>query len=108
MTLWWFSFSMASLSCASALVALWCWYRVRKLLEGASVRSLAQLSNEVAELMFVFESLQAQHKRLNARVGMREARAKLENVDAGGGSGSQEVDRQKLKEIARARGFKVS
>jgi hypothetical protein len=103
---------LASLSCVLAALGLWCLYRARKLLEGASVRSLSTLSNEVAELLYQFESLQAQHKRLASRVGMREVRHRKESgdeeTDGGGPVGEKLLPRAKLKEVARARGFKVS
>lgn len=109
---WLFTFSMASLSCVSMGVAIWCLCRVRKLLSGASTRSLASLSVEIAELNSAFESLLAGHKKLAARVGMREVRERRAE-----GPGPDPVTatvaetplpRAKLKEIARARGFRVS
>lgn len=105
------SFLLVSLSCTAAAAAIWCCVHVRKLLRGASIRSLQQLSSEVAELTFVCESLQAQHKRLNARVGMREARAKLEEQPSESPTssvGDKILPRSELKAIARAQGFKVS
>lgn len=105
-----FNFSLVSLSCIAAAAAIWCCVHVRNRLRGASTRSLQRLSSEVAELTYVCESLQAQLKRLNARVGMREARAKLEEQPPDSESPTSDVGekilpRSKLKAIARARGL---
>lgn len=103
---------MASLSCIAAALAVWSFVRVRKLLQGASTRSLAQLSSEVAELTSASESLLAQHRRLSARVGMREVRQRREEEreqqppDAD--IGEKIIPKKQLKEIARARGYKLT
>lgn len=86
--------------------SIWCFLRYRKLLRDASSRSLAQLNAEVAELTYSFESLRAQHKRLNARVGMREARATLEQQPGDSSSLAEKpLPRAQLREVARARGL---
>jgi hypothetical protein len=112
MTLQLSCFILASLSCAAATVAVLSLFRVRKRLHGVSARSLAQLSSEVAELTSALESLLGQQRRLAARVGMREVRQRRETadetVDDGGPVGEKILPKHKLKEIARARGFKVS
>lgn len=105
-------FILASLSCCVALAAIWYCVRVRKLLAGASVRSLALLSTEVAELVSACELLSAQQRRLSARVGMREARERgqeLREADAESAPtrGSREERLSKLREIARAKGFRL-
>lgn len=107
-----FSSILASLSCAAALVALWSLFRVRKLLAGASARSLSTLSSEVAELTFASESMQAQVKRLASRVGMREVRHRGEeqreaDTESAPGRGSREERLTKLREIARGKGFRL-
>lgn len=110
---WLSSFMWASLSCAAAVTAAYCWFRVRKLLQSASARSLAQLNSEVAELMCCVESMQAQQKKLSARVGMREVRERRaeEHTPVSNGEtaplGETKVPRDKLREIARARGFNI-
>lgn len=107
---WLFSSILASLSFAAAAVSLWCSFRVLRALRGASLRSLATLSMEVAELTCVSESHAGQIKRLSARVGMREVRQRREDQGETGSEslGDKHLDRAKLKEIARARGFKLS
>lgn len=109
--LWLFSSILASCVLLALAGSIWCFRQCRKLLQGASSRSLQQLNEAVSELTYSFESLQAQHRRLNARVGMREARAKAEEPPAADDSsslGDKRRIREKLKEVARARGFKVS
>ena len=71
---------LTSLSCIGAMAAIWSYVRVRKLLAGASARSLAELSSEVAELTSASELLSRQQRRLSQRVGMREARHKGEEL----------------------------
>lgn len=110
---WLFSLSLASLSCAVLGISLYTWSRARKLLHGASSRSLAQLSTALDDATFRLESLEAQHKALRSRVSMREVRSRREDQPSNSGSptssvADQVVDRDKLKEIARARGFNVS
>lgn len=110
---WLFSFAPMSLSFLSLAVAIWCYVRVRKLLVGASARSIAQLSSEVAELLSAFESLSASHRKLGARVGMREVRQRGEEMREAARTttkdlGTAPIPKSELKEIARARGFKVS
>lgn len=110
--LWLSCFILASLSCCVGMAAIWYCGRVRKLLAGASVRSLAQLSTEVAELTSAYESLTSQQRRLSARVGMREARHKGEELrEAEEGTaparGSREEKLARLREIARSKGFKL-
>lgn len=105
-------FTLASLSCIGATAAIWCFVRVRKLLAGASARSLAELSNEVAELTSACELLSRQQRRLSARVGMREARHKGEEMreadaETAPTRGSREDRLSKLREIARAKGFRL-
>lgn len=107
-----FSSILASLSCVAALAAIWCWWRVRKLLAGASARSLTTLSDEVAELTYASESMRSQVKRLAARVGMREVRHRGEELreadtETAPVRGSREERLNKLREIARAKGFRL-
>lgn len=109
----WLSCSiLASLSFIGATAAIWFCVRVRKQLAGASVRSLALLSTEVAELTSAFESLSAQQRKLSARVGMREVRQRGEqlrddDIESGPARGSREERLNKLREIARAKGFRL-
>jgi hypothetical protein len=102
-------FILTSLSCCVATAAIWYCGRVRKLLRGASVRSLAQLSTEVAELTSAFESLSAQQRKLSARVGMREVRERVgREKDDDPQPGDDRVARlNKLREIARGKGFRL-
>jgi hypothetical protein len=106
------SFILASLSCIVAAAAIWYCARVRKRLAGASVRSLAQLSSEVAELSSACELLSQQQRRLSQRVGMREVRHKGEEIrevddDSAPARGSREARLAKLREIARGKGFRL-
>lgn len=106
-----FSFFLASLSCAALAISLWCWFRVRKLLHGASARSVATLSMEVNELTSVCESHAQTLKRLSSRQSMRDARErKAEKAEDSTGDdvGEKIVPRHKLREVARARGFKIT
>lgn len=100
---WWFSFAATSLSCVALAASLWCWWRVQKLLRGASAKSLLQLSTEVAELLSACESLGAQQRKLSSRVGMREVRER--RAEPAADSPTAAVDRDKLRELARARGL---
>lgn len=105
-------FILASLSLCVAMAAIWYCIRVRKLLAGASVRSLALLSSEVGELTSAFESLSAQQRRLSARVGMREVRHKGEeqreaDAESAPERGSRAERLNKLREIARGKGFRL-
>lgn len=105
------SFLLTSWASLATLVAIWCLLRVRKLLGGASVRSLTQLSAEVAELQSSLESLSAGHRKLAARVGMREVRQRREeqaDAEPEGDIGEKIMPKSKLREIARARGFKIT
>jgi len=102
------SFTLASLSFLVAMAAIWSCVRVRKLLAGASARSLALLSTEVAELTSAFESLSAQQRKLSARVGMREVRDRRAERDEEPPGAEDRVARlNKLREIARAKGFRL-
>lgn len=104
----WSCFILASLSACAATAAIWCYARVRKLLAGASARSLALLSNEVAELTSACELLSSQQRRLSQRVGMREAREKIGNDERQVDPAEDRVQRlNKLREIARAKGFRL-
>lgn len=112
---WLSTFAAMSLSFIALAGALWCLLRVRKLLRGASPKSLAALSVEVAELQSAFESLSAGHRKLAARVGMREVRERRRDegeppTGGGGGAGIGEklLSKAELKDIARARGHKIS
>lgn len=110
---WWFTFCAMSLSFVAATAALWSWFRVRKLLDAASLRSLASLSKDVAELTACFESLQETIKRISSREGMAAMRARRRDASSSSTSTSDDIGetpmpREKLKEIARARGFKVT
>lgn len=103
---------LASLSCIGATAAIWSYVRVRKLLGGASARALAELSNEVAELTSASELLSRQQRRLSARVGMREARHKGEELretddESAPARGSRADRLNKLREVARAKGFRL-
>ena len=105
-------FILASLSFCMAAAAIWYFVRVRRLLEGASVRSLALLSTEVGELTSAYELLSRQQRRLSQRVGMREARHKGEELrevedESAPVRGSREERLNKLREIARAKGFRL-
>jgi len=104
--------ALASLSCIVGMAAIWCFVRVRKLLAGASARSLAQLSIEVAELTSSCELLSRQQRRLSQRVGMAAVRHKGEELredDAATAPerGSREERLAKLREIARTKGFRL-
>jgi uncharacterized coiled-coil protein SlyX len=105
-------FILASLSCCAAMAAIWSCVRVRKLLAGASARSLVELSNEVAELTSSSELLSRQLRRLSQRVGMREVRHKGEDLreaeeETAPPRGSREERLSKLREIARGKGFRL-
>lgn len=107
---WWFSFLLASLSFAALVASLSCLFRVRSLLRDASLRSLATLGKDVAELTSVSESHGDSIKRLASRASMQDLRARRRT---GAGTASEDIGetlmtRQQLKEIARARGFKVT
>lgn len=108
MTPLFYAFAAMSLAWLAAALAVWCFVRARKLLRGASSRSLALLNEAVTELDFGLKSLEAQHKRLNSRVAMREARSKLEDspqqTTPAPGSPESKI---KLREIARGQGFKL-
>ena len=76
------------------------------------MRSLALLSTEVAELTSSYELLSRQQRRLSQRVGMREARHKGEELreadeETAPARGSREERLSKLREIARAKGFRL-
>jgi len=104
----WSCFILASLSCIVATAAIWSCVRVRKLLAGASARSLALLSTEVAELTSAYELLSRQQRRLSQRVGMREAREKKhENEEEAEPADDRVARLNKLREIARAKGFRL-
>lgn len=105
--LFWSCFILASLSACAATAAIWSFARVRKLLVGASARSLAQLSNEVAELTSAYELLSSQQRRLSARVGMREVREKRKEPEEPDGFEDRASRLNKLREIARAKGFRL-
>lgn len=107
--LWWLCFAAMSLSCAALVGSLLCWFHVRKLLRGASVRSLAALSIEVAELSSVSESQEARLRRLTSRAGMAELRERrAAKADASSTRvGDRVMTKDELREVARARGFKV-
>jgi hypothetical protein len=105
-------FILASLSCCAAAAAIWYCVRARRLLAGASARSLAELSTEVGELTSSFELLSRQQRRLSQRVGMREARHRGEELreadqETAPERGSREERLSKLREIARAKGFRL-
>lgn len=110
MMVWWFSFSLASLSCVALVASLWCLFRVQRLLRDASLASLATLSKDVVELTSVSASHAESIKRLASRTSMQDLRARRRNGAAGAGEdiGETPMTRQQLKEIARARGFKVT
>ena len=102
----WSLLFLTSLSCAACILSVWCWFRVRKALRGASTVSLTRLSGEVAELQSALESLAGQHRRLAARVGMREVRHRREEADEAAETKSNGVDRrEQLRQQARARGL---
>ena len=103
----WSCFILASLSCIVATAAIWSCVRVRKLLAGASARSLALLSTEVAELTSAYELLSRQQRRLSQRVGMREAREKKHEGEDDQVEGDRVSRLNKLREIARAKGFRL-
>lgn len=105
----WLLFSLTSLSCAAAASTAFCWYRARKLLAAASMRSVGQLSIAVSELQSLYESLLTSHRKMHARIGMREARERQREeaatVDPSTGNGSDVDDREKLRALARSRGL---
>lgn len=99
-----FTFLLLSLSLAAAVTAGWFYVRLRRLLKGASSRSLTNLDLAVTELQSQFESLLAAHRRLHSRVAMREMREKRkaeppddEPTPPNG------VDKEKLRDLARSR-----
>lgn len=105
-------FILASLSCCVGMAAIWFCVRVRKLLAGASVRSLAQLSIEVDELTSACELQKQQLRKLSQRVGMAAVRHKGEELreadeETAPARGSREERLNKLREIARAKGFRL-
>ena len=69
-------FLLLSSSFVSCAMAVWCFIRLRRLLRGASTRSLTKLSLEMTELQSQFESLSEAHRRLTSRVGMQALRAR--------------------------------
>lgn len=101
----WSNFFLTSLSCVAAVITLCCWYHVRKLLRGASMRSLGQLSTEFAELQSLYESLLTSHRRLLARINMREVREREKLEPPPAEESTDTADRGKLRDIARARGL---
>lgn len=103
-----FDLGLTSLSLLAAGAAIWSYVRVRRALRGASSRSLQQLEAAVTELDFGLKSLGAQHKRLNSRVAMREARSVREEQEQPTQEPSSRDERLiKLREIARAKGFRL-
>jgi len=73
MSVW--SLLLTSLNIVCTGVTAWClWVLLRKL-DGSSVKSLTALSLEQSGLQLAFESLHESHKRLVARISMRELRA---------------------------------
>lgn len=103
-----FVFAVTSLNLLAAGAAIWSYVRVRRALRGASSRSLQQLEAAVTELDFGLKSLGAQHKRLNSRVAMREARSVREEQEQPTTEPSSRDERLiKLREIARAKGFRL-
>lgn len=110
LSLW--SFILASLSCCVGMAAIWYCVRARKLLAGASVRSLAQLSIEVDELASACELQKQQLRKLSQRVGMAAVRHKGEELrdldeETGPAAGSRVEKLDKLREIARKKGFRL-
>lgn len=111
----WWLFFLASWSCACTAAAVFCWFRVRKLLVGASARSIATLSMEVSELTSVCASLDDRLKRLNSRIGMREIREKraaeppaTPDSSPPGDVGDKILSKAALREVARVRGIKIT
>lgn len=109
MVSFWLHFCLTSLSCVAAASTAFFWFRARKLLAAASMRSLGQLSMEVAELRSLYESLLTSHRRMHARIGMREGRERRREeeaatvVDTSTGNGADE--REKLRVQARQKGL---
>lgn len=105
----WLLFCLTSLSCVAAGLTLFCWFRARKLLSAASMRSLGQLSMELAELRSLYESLLSSHRRMHARIGMREGRERRREEEAAAvvesTVPSNGDDREKLRTVARAKGL---
>ena len=67
---------------------------------------VAQLSAEVTELTDSYDALLKSHKKLRARIGMREARRKKADLDTGNGSDlSSETDKRALRLAAKNAGL---
>lgn len=99
-----FTFLLLSLSLVAVVTAGWFFVRLRRLLKGASSRSLTNLDLAVTELQSQFESLLAAHRRLHSRVGMRELREKRKDAPPDDESTPPNgVDKEKLRELARSR-----
>lgn len=99
---------LTSLSCAATIGAVWCWYRVRKLLDVASRGSLGRLQIDVSELRSLYESLLSSHRKIHARIGMREVRDRRvaeETEAAASAPVDKATDRETLRELARKRGL---
>lgn len=100
-----FIFLLLSLSCVSCATAVWCCIHLRRLLRGASTRSLTRLSLEMTELQSQCESLIDAHRRLTSRVGMQALRARRKEEPPAEEPVSNGADREKLRELARSRGL---
>lgn len=100
-----FTFLLLSLSLVAAVMAAWFFARLRRLLKGASSRSLTNLDLAVTELQSQFESLLAAHRRLHSRVSMRELREKRKDEPVDESTPPNGADREKLRELARSRGL---
>lgn len=65
---------------------------------------IAELTAEMTDLTDSFQSLLRSHKKLRARIGMREARAKKRDMDAETDLGS-ETDKRALRLAAKQSGL---
>lgn len=67
---------------------------------------VAQLSAEMSELQDAYDALFKSHRKLRARIGMREARRKKAELEAGNGSDlSSETDKRALRLAAKNAGY---
>jgi hypothetical protein len=70
------SLALLSLNIMLTAASVWSFLALRRVLGGTSLKSLASLTVQVADLTSAFDGLREGHQRLNSRVGMREVRAR--------------------------------
>lgn len=110
------SLLVTSLNIGLTVLTASCWLGLRRLLAGTSLKSVASLTVEVADLKSAFDGLREGHQRLTTRVGMREVRARRrseqeeEQTEQVNGAPQEELSSResKLKAIraeARKRGL---